>query len=81
MCVCACVGVRVCGGALMCVSMCVCMGQNQGHGAKFFFFKAIQTFRSHNLILVQARKLILSVYVYLIYKFYVSSCLNDFMNS
>ena len=35
-------------------------------------FTAIQTFRSHNPSLVQARKLILSVYVYqvIIYKFY-----------
>ena len=47
--------------------------QGQGHGAtlKYFPFAAIQSFRSHNSNLVQARKLILSVYVYLIiiYKF------------
>ena len=47
--------------------------QGQGHSAtlKFFSpFTAIQTFSSHNLTLVQARKLILSMYVVIIYKFY-----------
>ena len=38
---------------------------NQGHGATLNFspFAAVQTFRSHNSTLVQARKLILSMYV------------------
>ena len=38
----------------------------------FLHFTAIRTIRSHNSTLVQARKLILSIYVYLIiiYKFY-----------
>ena len=50
------------------------VGPIQGHGAtlKCSPFTAIQTVRSHNSTLVQARKLILSMYVYLIliYRFY-----------
>ena len=53
---------------------------------KFFPITAIQTVRSHNSTLVQSRKLILSVYVYLIiiYKFnkyYTNSERVDSVNS
>ena len=85
---CACVCVCVCVFVCVCVCVFVLFlymkitvgqirywalsDQGQGHGATFSPFTAIQTVRSHYLTLVQARKLILSVYVYLriIYKFY-----------
>ena len=70
-------GVRVCG--CNCVCVCVCDSADKfdiGHcqtkvkvtaGVQTVFpFTAIQTVRSYNSTLVQARKLILSMYVHLI---------------
>ena len=61
--------VYVCVCVCVCACVCVCVLNDNSN---FSPFTTIQTVRFHNSTLVQARKLIITEYVYLIriYKFY-----------